>query len=449
MLSESVTIVGGGLAGALLATMLAQRGYRVRVYEKRADPRQVAAEHGRSINLALAARGIHALNCAGLQARVQPLLIEMQGRMLHENGEPSRFMAYGQRVDEVIYSVGRASLHRLLIETAATYDNIELNFNRQCVALDLKNDILVFENTISGQRQSLPLSPTIATDGAGSILRQQLAKAGVVSVEETALKHDYKELNIPAINNEFALTPNALHVWPRGGFMLIALPNLDRSFTATLFLAQHGTPSFATLTTAEQTTAFFKATFPDVYPLLPGLWQQVSRNPQSQLGSVQVSNWHVGGKVLLLGDAAHAIVPFHGQGMNAAFEDCVALVAQTRHCSSWSQCFAAFEAQRQPHAQAIAQMALENYHEMRDAVRDATFLRSRELALQLERLFPQHFIPRYSMVMFRPDIGYRDALERGRIQQEILELLAQHGDININTALAKELITTRLTPLQN
>jgi kynurenine 3-monooxygenase len=449
MLSESVTIVGGGLAGALLATMLAQRGYRVRVYEKRADPRVVAAEHGRSINLALAARGIHALKCAGLQARVQPLLIEMQGRMLHENVGLPRFMAYGQRTDEVIYSVGRASLHRLLIETAATYENIELHFNRQCVALDLKNDSLVFEDTLSRQRQQLPLSATIATDGAGSIIRQQLAKAGVVAVEETVLGHDYKELHIPAINDEFALTPNALHVWPRGGFMLIALPNLDRSFTATLFLAQQGIPSFATLTTAEDTTAFFKTTFPDIYPLLPQLSQQFRRNPQSQLGSVKVSSWHVGGKVLLLGDAAHAIVPFHGQGMNAAFEDCATLAEQSAHCATWSECFAAFEAQRQPHAQAIAQMALENYHEMRDTVRDAAFLQSRELALQLERLFPQHFIPRYSMVMFRPDIGYRDALERGNIQQEILETLLRHDSASLDTALATKLITTRLTPLQN
>ena len=293
----------------------------------------------------------------------------------------------------------------------------------------------------------MPLAPTIATDGAGSLVRTSLAQAGVVSAREDWLDHDYKELTIPAHHGRHALERNALHVWPRGGFMLIALPNTDGSFTATLFLARQGTASFAALVTPQAVSAFFGQQFPDVVPLMPDLATEFVHHPQGRLGTVHAAPWQVDGKVLLLGDAAHAIVPFHGQGMNAAFEDCTVLDALLTGGADWRGVFAQFEAARRANTEAIAQMALENYQEMRDAVRDAGFVRRRGIAMALERAFPGHFIPRYSMVMFHPEIPYADALARGEIQARILGELDRGEGTDFDAARAAVLIQERLPAL--
>jgi len=442
---EPVNIVGAGLAGALLAVLLARRGFAIRLFERRPDPRQREQERGRSINLALAARGIRALEQAGLIERIRPLLIPMRGRMVHDRAGATTLHPYGQRDEEVIYSVGRAALNRLLIEEATQHAGVTVRFNQTCLGAFPARDTLRFRDVNTSSDHDVPLTPTIATDGAGSAIRSSLASAGHLTVREEFLDHDYKELTIPPAAAH-VLDRNALHVWPRGGFMLIALPNTDGSFTATLFLARQGPNSFASLGSAPE---FFRREFPDAIPLIPDLDTEFAEHPQGQLGTVHTSPFNVGGRVLLLGDAAHAIVPFHGQGMNAAFEDCLALDGLLDRHATLEAVFEQFSRDRGPNAAAIAQMALENYTEMRDTVLDPRFVRQKELALELERLFPRRFIPRYAMVMFHPEIPYAEALKRGAIQSQILETLdPERGDSGkVDLTAAERLIRDRLPPL--
>jgi kynurenine 3-monooxygenase len=441
-----VNIVGAGLAGALLALLCARRGLAVTLYERRPDPRQATPERGRSINLALAARGMRALEQAGVMERVRPLLIPMRGRMVHERSGVAALQPYGQRAHEVIWSVGRAELNRVLIEEAARHAAVSVRFNQQCRGVDVPAGQLALRDLTGGRDYQVELAPTVATDGAGSAVRVSLAAAGLVRVREEWLDHDYKELTIsPAA--AAGLERHALHIWPRGGFMLIALPNTDGSFTATLFLARSGPQSFAALGQPQAVHEFFRREFADALPLLPDLAAQFATHPQGQLGTVHAAPWHVDGRVLLLGDAAHAIVPFHGQGMNAAFEDCGVLDALLDACADWPARFAEFERLRRPNTAAIAQMALENYVEMRDSVLDAGFVRRKALAMELERRFPNRFIPRYSMVMFHPEIPYGEALRRGTLQAQLLEELDSGGSAAADAALAEKLVTERLPPL--
>jgi kynurenine 3-monooxygenase len=464
---QPINIVGAGLAGALLAVLLARRGFQVILYDRRPDPRKTDAEAGRSINLALAARGIRALERAGVMDRIHPLLIPMRGRMVHDTAGTTTLQPYGQREHEVIYSVGRAALNRVLIEAAATYSTVDLRFEQTCLGAHLETNTLTFQGSnthpltpkVPTDRATAyltpmaptdattrPLTPTIATDGAGSAIRTSLARAHHVTVREDWLDHDYKELTIPATTQ---LDGKSLHIWPRGGFMLIALPNTDGTFTATLFLARKGPNSFASLDSPAATREFFQREFPDVVPLMPNLLKEFAAHPQGQLGTVHLSPWHIGGQVLLLGDAAHAIVPFHGQGMNAAFEDCSALDAMLDLHASWSTLFAELARDRQPNTTAIAEMALENYTEMRDTVLDAGFVRRKAIAMDLERRFPDRFIPRYSMVMFHPEIAYAEAQRRGRLQEEILHELDSKRPVSgaVDPSLAEWLVTQRLQPI--
>ena len=444
---RSVNIVGAGLAGALLALLLARRGLSVTLYERRSDPRQARPERGRSINLALAARGTQALEHAGVMERVRALLIPMRGRMVHEPGGTSALQPYGQREHEVVWSVGRADLNRVLIEAATRHEGVSVRFNQLCLGADVRSGQLTFRDQSDGRDYRVALAPTLATDGAGSAVRGSLAAPGLLTVREDWLDHDYKELTVPAAAAG-ALEPHALHIWPRGGFMLIALPNTDGSFTATLFLARSGPQSFAALDTPQAVEEFFGREFADAVPLLPDLAAQFAAHPQGQLGTVYAAPWHVGGQVLLLGDAAHAIVPFHGQGMNAAFEDCTVLAGLLGEHRDWEARFAQFERVRRPNTAAIAQMALENYLEMRDTVLDARFVRRKALAMALERRFPDRFIPRYSMVMFHPEITYAEALRRGAVQAQLLEQLDRGEDAAPDWSLAARLISERLPPLQ-
>jgi kynurenine 3-monooxygenase len=356
-----IAIVGGGPAGSLLAILLARRGLAPTVIE-RSPPFTASATGGRSINLALAARGLAALRQAGVVAEIAQLMIPMRGRMLHEPGVKQRFLPYGQRATEEIYSVSRATMNTLLYQIAARDHGVQYRFGETCVGVDLADGTPLVESADGTRR--LEADVVFATDGAGSEVRRALADADMISASEDLLDHGYKELTVAASQDgEFALEPHALHIWPRGRFMLIALPNPNQTFTATLFLPHTG-----------EVLAFFRREFADAVPLLRNLQREYVAHPTGHLGTVYCRPWSFKDRLLLVGDAAHAVVPFHGQGMNAAFEDCVVLdelIGAYGH--DWRSIFAAFEAARAPSTRAIAEMALENYLEMRDEVRDAQF----------------------------------------------------------------------------
>lgn len=416
---EQVTISGGGLAGALLALMLRRRGIGVTVIESRPDMRRHDISAGRSINLALANRGIRALERAGVMDRVRPDLIPMRGRMLHDVDGGLTLQPYGARPEEVIYSVGRGALNTLLLEEAEAA-GAEIRFEHATRAIDLSDGSLHVEH--AGETFSVP-GPTIACDGAGSPVRRSMQEAGITSVREDRLPHSYKELTIPAAEDGgFRMESEALHIWPRGGHMLIALPNPDRSFTVTLFLADEASSDgagFDQLTDRAAVERLFQRDFPDAVAYMPDYLDDFEANPTGVLGTVRTERWNTD-SVLLIGDAAHAIVPFHGQGMNCAFEDCVAVDdAVAEHGCDWPTVFRVVCEVRRRNADAIADMALENYVEMRDTVNDPRFHLMKSLAFELERRMPDRFVPRYSMVMFH-HLPYADAYERGRIQQAIL-----------------------------
>jgi kynurenine 3-monooxygenase len=443
MTAAPLAIVGGGLAGSLLGILLARRGLAPVVIERQASFDETAAARGRSINLALAARGIEALRRAGIFAEIEPLLIPMGGRLLHEDDGAERFLPYGQRREERIYSVSRAGLNHRLCEIARDRHGVEYRFGHECTGL-----------AAGAARIESPRGPyaleaefLVAADGAGSSVRKALQESGTVRATEDFLDHGYKELTLPPTRTgELALAPNALHIWPRGGFMLIALPNLDRSFTATLFLPLAGPTSFASVD-ARGVREFFMEHFPDALPLFPELETEYRKNPVGHLGTLTCRPWSHAGRVLLLGDAAHAIVPFHGQGMNAAFEDCTELDRLIGEFGrDWARICTLFERNRAGNAAAIAAMALENYREMREDVRSAAFRLKAELAFELERRHPQQFIPRYAMVMFHPEISYAEARRRGAVQAEILDALTRDARSleDVDFALAAKLVSERL-----
>jgi kynurenine 3-monooxygenase len=422
-----VIVVGAGPVGTLLAILLARSGCRVRVLERRADPRTDGAERGRSINLALAARGLLALERAGVLARVRPEMVEMRGRRLHDHAGNGPLLPYGQHEGEVIHAVSRARLNTVLIEAAAELPSVELRFGQRGVNVDPRLGVVQWRDEKSAAVQEVQGELVIGADGAGSALRHALHERGLLQAREAALAHDYKELHIPPTSaGGWALEAHALHVWPRGGYMLIALPNPDRSFTATLFLPARGTPGFDTLASPAQARAFFASEFPDALALIPDFEEQFRQHPQGQLATLYCWPWHVQ-RLLLIGDAAHAIVPFHGQGLNCGFEDCVLLAdLLARHVDPEIAC-AQFERSRRPDTDAIATMAIENYQEMRASVLAPDFVSRKQLSLDLERRFPWRFIPRYSMVMFHAEIPYAEALRRGALQESILDALLAAG----------------------
>ncbi|HSD68071.1 MAG TPA: NAD(P)/FAD-dependent oxidoreductase, partial [Woeseiaceae bacterium] len=406
MRDGSVNIIGAGLCGSLLSIMFARRGITSSVYERQQDPRCSKPSAGRSINLAMSARGMRALRHAGLLAEVEPLLLPMRGRLIHKENGTTELQPYGQREQEQIYSVSRAGLNRLLVTAACERHGVAMQFGREAVEYAPKGRGLTVRNHDNSNTYTISHSPLIAADGAGSRLRRAFSADSYISPAESLLPHGYKELSIPAgPGGRFRLATGALHVWPRGGFMLIALPNPGGDFTLTLFLPNDGPASFAALDSATSVSRFFEQHFADVMPLIPDLTATFAANPVGILGTVRCRHWHVGGDLLLIGDAAHAVVPFHGQGMNLAFEDCVVLdeiLAQS--AGDWDSVFRTFEHRQLDNANAIADMALENYVEMRDTVRDPGFLLRKALAFELERRLPGRFIPRYSMVMFHDEI---------------------------------------------
>ena len=442
MSGKSVQIIGAGLCGSLLAIMLARRGKEVVVYERGSDPRTGEAPVGRSINLAMAARGIRALKRADAFDRVEPLLMPMTGRLIHHEDGSTELQPYGQRVGEQIYSVSRVELNRVLIEEALATKNVTIRFGHETVGFYPEEHVLRMRDHAEGKDFDVRARPAIAADGAGSVIRRAYDGSDRICPTEDLLEHGYKELEIPpGPGGEFQLDPGALHVWPRGGFMLIALPNPEGDFTLTLFLAHDGDVSFASLDTDDSVVDFFTRHFGDAVPLIPDLPASFRRNPVGVLGTVRCKHWHDGDRMLLIGDAAHAVVPFHGQGMNLAFEDC-AVVDEIlgERDYGWLDVFAKFELAQIANADAIADMALENYVEMRDTVRDRRYVLQKALSFELERRLPRRFIPRYSMVMFHDEIPYAVARQRGAVQQALLEEFTQDVDsveqIDLNAAEA-------------
>ncbi|MCS6864111.1 MAG: FAD-dependent monooxygenase [Gemmataceae bacterium] len=418
---RAVTLVGGGLAGALLALMLARRGLQVTVYERRADVRIERIEEGRSINLALSVRGIHALEQVGLANAVLTQTIPMRGRCIHPLSGPTSLIPYGRTPEQVIRSVSRRGLNVLLLEALTREPNAVIHFHHRCVGYDLRTRTLTIRDESTGREGRVEAPVVIGTDGAASAIRLAMMQSLRMNYSQEFLEHGYKELTIPpAANGSFRLEPHALHIWPRGGFMMIALPNLDRSFTCTLFLAHQGTPGFDQLTSPAAVREFFTQTFPDAVPLLPHLDDEFFRNPTGALVTVRCTPWYVNGQVLLMGDAAHAIVPFFGQGMNCSFEDC-AVFAELFDTfgGQWEAIFPRFFELRKANTDAIAQLALDNFIEMRDTSADPHFALKRQLEHLLEERYPEQFISKYAMVSFHR-VPYVQALQRGRIQDRVL-----------------------------
>jgi kynurenine 3-monooxygenase len=448
---NDIAVVGAGLVGALVATLLTQRGFRVTVYEKRPAPRKAGFAGGRSINLALAERGLHALRATGLADQVLAQAVMMRGRMVHDPAGHSGLQRYGVDDSEVIWSVSRGGLNGLMLD-AAEAAGATIHFDQGLAAADLENGTLTLR-AADGSERTVDAAVVIGADGAGSALRAAMHKHAPLGERVEELGHGYKELEIPPGTDPaapFAIERNALHIWPRGHYMCIALPNREGSFTVTLFLPNDGEhPSFRTIAGAGAAEAFFRTEFPDALDLMPEFANDWSAHPVGSLATLYLDRWHIGGRALLIGDAAHAIVPFHGQGMNCGFEDAAEL-AQLFEATpdDPAAVFAAFEASRKPNADAIARMALENYVEMRDKVADPHFLRMRELGGLLAQRSPTHYLPRYRMVTFT-HLPYAYALERGQAQDTLVEqLLRGHDEVaSVDLDAAVRTLEATLPPL--
>lgn len=453
-----ITVVGAGLAGALLATLLARRGWRVDVYEKRRDPRIAGYEGGRSINLALAERGLHALRIAGGDDAVMAQAVMMRGRMVHFADGHTDLQRYGRDDSEVIWSVSRGELNVVLLDLAEQA-GASLQFHRGLASADFGAHVAGFIDPRDGKLHEIGFESLVGADGAGSSLRAAMAREADLGERTEFLGHSYKELEIPpAADGGFRIEPNALHIWPRGRYMCIALPNDERTFTVTLFLPNEPTPgnpgshpqapSFATVRTGADARALFERDFADALPLIPNLERDFEHNPAGLLATLYLERWHHGGRAVLLGDAAHAMVPFHGQGMNCAFEDCVALAEHLDASDDREAAFAAFQAERLPNSRAIQAMALENYLEMRDRVDNDDYLLQRALEMRLAARHPDRFVPRYAMVTFRR-MPYATALERGQHQRDLLVELTR-GHVTLDTLdwdAVDASVRERLSPL--
>ncbi len=430
-----LTIVGAGPVGSLLALTLARRGYSIEMYERRPDMRRVEIAAGRSINLAVSTRGLHALREVGLDAEALQSAVPMLGRMTHALDGKLALLPYGRDASEYINSMSRGGLNKLLMTKAEESGRVRIHFEQRLVDYDFTRKMARFED---GSEAHAPV--VVGTDGSASALRA--AMGGDVSQE--LLSSGYKELNMPPLPaGGFAMHVNALHIWPRGQFMLIALPNQDGSFTCTLFLPFEGPPSFAELRTETDAQAFFAKHFPDAVPLIPGLAAQFMAAPLGKMATVKTWPWSRG-SALLLGDAAHAIVPFFGQGMNAGFEDVTLLSAMLDRGADFSKAFARFAEQRKPDADAIADLAVENFVEMRDKVADPTFLKMRAIEADLQKRMPGRYLSRYQLVTFTR-VPYRVALRAGEIQSGILADLARLEPLDYSRGV--QMVEEHLLPL--
>jgi len=419
-----VAIVGGGLGGALMGVFLGRAGHRVEIVERRPDPRKGGGGRGRSINLAISTRGLAALERAGLARDVLEVAVRMRGRMLHAPDGSLTFQAYGHEAHHVIHSVSRAGLNRLLVEAAESMENVRVRFGLRCAGVDLDNAVCELEDHDTGRRERLEADLVVGADGAYSEVRGALQKTDRFEYAQSYLAHGYKELTIPpGADGSFRMERDALHIWPRERFMMIALPNVDGSYTCTCFWPFEGPDSFAALTTPAQVRSYFERVFPDAIPLLPTLEEDFLLNPVGSLVTVRCRPWTHKDRVVLLGDAAHAIVPFYGQGANAAFEDCIVLDECLRSETSVEGALRAYEALRKEHADALADLALGNFVEMRDKTASKTFLLGKKIEKTLAKLLPGRFVPLYYMVTFSRT-PYADAVRRADRQWRAVRLTA-------------------------
>ena len=425
---KDITIIGAGLVGSLLSIYLSKKGYKVSVYEKRADPRKTLLDDGRSINLALSHRGIKALKGAGIEKEILNHAIPMDGRMIHDLKGNTVFQPYGEN-GQCIYSVSRGELNRLLIDEAGKNKLVKISFEEKCLSVDIRKKKVSFENAVDKKISSIDYDLIIGGDGAFSPVREALQETAGFESDIDKLSHGYIELNIPAgVNGTFLLEKNALHIWPREQFMLIALPNPNGSFTCTLFLFFEGDNSFSSIKNEAEAIAFFTKYFPDALALMPDFKKDFFAAKPSFLSTVHCFPWHYEDTLMIIGDAAHAIVPFYGQGMNAGFEDIRILSDLLDNCEQdWEKTLEEYQNLRKPNGDAIAALAMQNFIEMRDLVGDKEFLLRKKIEARLHQEFKE-FLPLYSMVTFS-DIPYAEALAKGKEHDVVMKKIMQLENI--------------------
>ena len=441
---DTILIIGAGLCGSLLALRMAQRGYNIKLVEKRPDLRKIEQDAGRSINLALSDRGLKGLRLAGVEEMAKKLCIPMTGRMIHDTQGNTFLSKYSGRDNEYINSISRSGLNMLLLDEAEKLPNVEIIFNKGCKTVDLEEGTATFHDYETKEEVSYSGDIILGTDGAGSAVRKSMFdhKKFLFSFSQEWLTHGYKEITIPtAEDGGFRTYKNALHIWPRGEDMLIALPNLDGSFTVTLFLPYANSDfGFDNLDTPEKVLEYFNKEYPDAVELMPNLVEEFFENPTGPLGTIKCSPWNSYGKSLVLGDAAHAIVPFYGQGMNASFEDVVVFdEILNKHEGDWSAVFNAYEKARKKDTDAIADLAVDNFYEMKEHTASPLFQKKRKLEIALETEFPNEYSSKYSLVTFNEDIPYSEAMKRGRAQDKAILNLLDDGKLTDDQSLREKL----------
>ncbi len=442
--TDNILIIGAGLCGSLLALRMAQRGYEVQLIEKRPDLRDVHQDAGRSINLALSDRGLKGLRLAGVEEAARELCIPMTGRMIHDKEGNTFLSKYSGRENEYINSISRPGLNMLLLDAAEAMPNVTITFNKGCKSVDLENATATFKDYQTGEEITYKGDVILGTDGAGSVVRKNMFnhKKFLFSFSQEWLTHGYKEITIPkADDGGFRTEKGALHIWPRGEDMLIALPNLDGSFTVTLFLPYSNSDyCFDNLTSPEMVLEYFTKEYPDAISLMPNLVEEFFDNPTGPLGTIKCSPWNSYGKTLLLGDAAHAIVPFYGQGMNASFEDVIVFdEVLEAHEGDWQKVFSAYEAARKKDTDAIADLAVDNFHEMKEHTASRLFQAKRKLETAFEAEFPEEYYSKYSLVTFNENISYHEAMTRGRAQDKAILNLLDDGKLTDAMSLKEKL----------
>lgn len=425
-----VAIAGAGLVGSLLSILLAKRGYNVDVYERRPDMRRANISAGRSINLALSDRGWKALEAAGIAEALRPVAIPMRGRMVHNLNSTLDFQPYGTESHQAIYSVSRGGLNMALMDLAEQHSNVRYHFEQRCLDVDLDNATLHLYNESTEEQHTVQADHIVGADGAFSAVRWKMQKTDRFDYSQTYLNYGYKELHIPPDEHgNWRMEKNALHIWPRGNYMLIALPNVDGSFTCTLFFPFEGNPSFAMLQTPDDVAQFFNEIFPDAVPLMPTLVEDFFINPTASLATVRCYPWVHLDKVALIGDAAHAIVPFFGQGMNAGFEDArIFAELLQEYNDDWEQMLPVYQQQRKPNTDAIAELAINNFIEMRDLVTDPHFILRKKIEKKIHSLYPDIYLPLYSMVTFS-EKSYFEALSEGKKQDIFMAQLMDFPNV--------------------
>ena len=429
-MEKSAIIVGAGLVGSLWAVFLSKAGYKVTIYERRADIRKAEISAGKSINLALSKRGWTALKGAGVAHQVESIAIPMTGRIMHSTDGDKTYQPYGKE-GQAIYSISRGGLNAKMMDIAEAEGNATIQYNKQCIGADLENGIVYLKDTVSGERSEDKANVVFACDGAFSAVRYKaMQKMDRFDYSQDFIDDGYRELLLPPNEDgSYKLDKNALHIWPRGRFMLIALANEDGSFTCTLFMPFEGENSFETLKTDQDVVDFFKATFPDFYAMCPDLLATWHDHPLSSLAIVRCYPW-TKGKFALMGDAAHGTVPFYGQGMNGGFEDCTVMAElMEKHKEDWPKIFAEYQILRKPDGDALQDLSLHNYHVMRDFVADPLFLLQKKIESRFSKLYPNKWMPLYSQVSFS-NIRYSEAWKAGKKQDAIMKKVMDRPDID-------------------